>query len=407
MKIAILFDRFGPYHIARIRGAMDKASVLALEGAPQRAVYDWVKPDLPDGLAYAALTRNHGEETDAALVCQRLEECVLPFAPDAVALAGWSNMITLATLRWCQSRGIPTVCMSETNAWDFERKWLAERVKKGIVAHYGAGLTTNDSQTDYLVSLGLDRDRVFRGYNAVDNDYFRAEAKKWRALPGLPPELADSMPEAARGRYFLASNRFIEKKNLLRLLDAYAQFRAERGDDPADWPLVLLGDGELRTEIEAKIESLALGKFVHLPGFLQVDALPRYYATAGAFIHASTTEQWGLVINEAMASGLPVAASKRCGATQFLIEDGHTGFAFDPFETQDITRALGGLAASSANASMLEAAAKKVAEVSPAQFGIGLAGAAKAAIAEKARPNLIERAALDLAIARAARNERT
>lgn len=402
MKIAVLFDRFGPYHVARMRGAMQFAEVIAVEGAPHRATYDWDPPKLPKGLKHCVLTRAAGEEADAALVHRRLDELVLPHAPDTLALAGWSDTISLAALRWARERGIAAVCMSETNAWDFDRKPWVEAIKRGIVAHYGAGLATNDSQVDYLVSLGIARERVFRGYNAVDNAYFREAAEKWRAQPGLPPEIAGTVPDAARGRYFLGSNRFIEKKNLLRLLDAYAAFREGRADDPADWPLVLLGDGEMRGAIEAKIAQLGLGDMVHLPGFLQVEALPHYYATAGAFVHASTTEQWGLVVNEAMASGLPVAVSNRCGSTQFLIEDGVTGFAFDPFDTADITRALSCLASLGSDNALVAAASVKVEEVSPEKFGEGLAAAAQAAIAHEAKPGFLDRRALDLAIARMA-----
>jgi glycosyltransferase involved in cell wall biosynthesis len=406
MKIAILFDRFGPYHIARMRGAMAHAEVLAVEGAPHRAVYDWAAPDLPDGLHYTALTEKPGEEVDAGLVAQRLDERVGPFQPDAIALAGWSNMVTLAALRWANARRIPAICMSETNDWDFERKWLSEAIKKGVVAHYGAGLATNDSQVNYLVSLGLKPASVFRGYNAIDNAYFRDAAVHWRAQAGLPPEIAGKVPDAARGRYFLASNRFIAKKNLARLIDAYAAFRKARDDDPADWPLVLLGDGELRSEIEAQIKRLQLSAFVHLPGFLQVDALPRYYATAGGFVHASTTEQWGLVVNEAMASGLPVAVSDRCGSTQFLIEDGVTGFTFSPYDSDAITSALARLANMDDPAPLIAAASAKVDEVSPAKFGEGMAQAAETAQARPGQPGFLARRALDLAIARAAYSER-
>lgn len=407
MKIAILFDRFGPYHVARIRGAMQHADVLAVESAPHRAIYDWDRPELPGGLAHVALTDIQGEETDPGVISMRLDERVLPSRPDAIAICGWATAIDLATLRWARERGIPAICMSETNSWDFKRKPLTEAAKRGIVAHYSAGLATNDSQVDYLASLGLPRETIFRGYNAVDNAYFREAAAKWRAEPGLPPEIAGSVPEAARGRYFLASNRFIEKKNLIRLLEAYAAFRQARGDDPADWPLVLLGDGELRPRIEARIEQLGLSTFVHLPGFLQVEALPRYYATAGGFVHASTTEQWGLVINEAMASGLPVAVSSRCGSTQFLIEDGVTGFAFDPFDTDDIARALTRLAGLKDRQALIGAANERVELVSPEKFGEGLMRAARAARENRTRPGFLSRRALDFAIARTAFAERS
>ncbi len=53
---------------------------------------------------------------------------------------------------------------------------------------------------------------------------------------------------------------------------------------------------------------------------------------AGAFVHASTTEQWGLVVNEAMAAGLPVLVSERCGCAPDLVRDGVNGFTFDPYD---------------------------------------------------------------------------
>src|SRR5208337_5127598 len=74
----------------------------------------------------------------------------------------------------------------------------------------------------------------------------------------------------------------------------------------------------------------------HLPGFKQYEELPAYYGLAGAFVHASTAEQWGLVANEAMASGLPVLVSNRCGCATELVEEGRNGFAFDPENVEQL-----------------------------------------------------------------------
>jgi 1,2-diacylglycerol 3-alpha-glucosyltransferase len=406
MKIGILFDRFGPYHIARFRGAMAHAEVLAIEGAPHRSIYGWTPPSLPKGLDYVALTKAKGEELDRVLIERRLDEQVAPWRPDSIALPGWSNLITLTALRWCRKNGIPAICMSETNSWDFKRGLAKEQLKRGIVAQFGGGLATNTSQMNYLAKLGLPAAAIFSGYNAIDNDYFSAAAGKWRRMPSLPSEIAECIPAEAKGCYFLASNRFIPKKNLIRLLKAYAAFRADRGKDPADWPLVLLGDGEMRDEIEALVAKLGIQSHVYLPGFLQLDALVRYYGTAGAFIHVSTTEQWGLVINEAMAAGLPVAASNRCGATHYLIEDGVTGYSFDPLSTDEIKEALMKLAALPADSEMLRHARAKVDELRPERFGDGLIKAAQAALENSSKPGLLSRIALDLSILRAAWNER-
>ena len=77
-----------------------------------------------------------------------------------------------------------------------------------------------------------------------------------------------------------------------------------------------------------------------LPGFKQYDELPAYYGCAAAFVHVSLTEPWGLVVNEAMASGLPVVVSRRCGCAADLVEEGKNGFVVDPMDSDGIARAL-------------------------------------------------------------------
>src|SRR5439155_16698329 len=120
------------------------------------------------------------------------------------------------------------------------------------------------------------------------------------------------------------------------LLRGFAGYRKAAGPDP--WDLVLLGDGPLRPEVDRLIGELGLTGAVHLPGFQQYPDLPTYYGLAGAFVHASTSEPWGLVVNEAMAAGLPVLVSDRCGCAPDLVADGVNGFTFAP---QDHARLAG------------------------------------------------------------------
>src|SRR5207248_5879043 len=104
------------------------------------------------------------------------------------------------------------------------------------------------------------------------------------------------------------------------------------------WDLVLLGDGPLRETLNTQLSTLNLHSHVHLPGFKRYDELPVYYALAKAFVHASTTEQWGLVVNEAVASGLPVIVSERCGCVPELVNG--NGFTFDPFAEHELAELL-------------------------------------------------------------------
>lgn len=399
MKAAIMFEKFGPYHVARIKGAMSFAEVLAIESAPHSGTYEWERPYMSPDMSAVALTSNAGEERDVSFLEHRIDEVLTAFRPDVVALSGWAFLADLVALKFCRRNGIPTICMSETNPWDFARHPVLEKAKKGIVAHFSAGITTSQSQMAYLTGLGLPEEAVFSGYNVIDNDYFRSSAARWRNASSFPPAKARDLPVDSRGRYFLASSRFVPKKNLVRLLEAYSMFRASREDDPSDWPLVILGDGEQRAEIESKISQLGIAPYVHLPGFLQVDALPQYYGSAGAFIHASTTEQWGLVINEAMAAGLPVAASNRCGATEYLIETEVSGFAFDPYSVCEIALTMTKIAALERRGELIDAALKSVDRLRPETFGRALVSAGVVAQEKPAIPGRISAAMLDLAIA--------
>ena len=104
------------------------------------------------------------------------------------------------------------------------------------------------------------------------------------------------------------------------------------------WDLVLLGDGPLRETLNSQLSTLNLTERVHLPGFKPYDELPAYYGLANAFVHASTTEQWGLVVNEAIASGLPVIVSNRCGCAPELVNG--NGFTFDPANEDELATQL-------------------------------------------------------------------
>ena len=79
---------------------------------------------------------------------------------------------------------------------------------------------------------------------------------------------------------------------------------------------------------------------VFFPGFRQIDELPRFYAHAGCFVHPAMEEPWGLVINEAMACGLPVLSSRNVGAAEELVENGVNGWTFDPTDVQGLARLL-------------------------------------------------------------------
>ncbi len=250
-----------------------------------------------------------------------------------------------------------------------------EAVKRRVVGLFGAALVGGAPHRAYARSLGMSDDAVFYGYDAVDNSHFAGGASAARATAGTWRE-ALGLPE----RFFLAVSRFVEKKNLIRLLDAYACYR--RTTTGSCWSLVVLGDGALRSTIEAQVRGLRLDEHILLGGVKQYDELPIYYGLASAFVHASTTEQWGLVVNEAMASGLPVLVSERCGCVPDLVRDGVNGFTFDPYDVEALAGLMQRVAAMTDEQrhAMGQASQRIIADWGPERFADGLMRAVQVAM---------------------------
>jgi len=395
-KVAVIFHRLGPYHFARLRAAGKLLSVTAIETSGADQTYAWDLISGSDGFERVTLfEKADAQKLPAREAAQRMNSALDKIQPEIVVTPGWSDKSALAAIRWCGRKRVPAVVMSESTVWDEPRKPWKEIIKRQIVGLASAALAGGTPHAEYLAQLGMARDRIFLGYDAVDNDFFAQGAKKQNLKPetrkaesgeegtdnqksvGGGLESGDrrlEMKNAESGKqlglpekYFLASARFIEKKNLPRLMEAFARYRElaanaeelkpetlkaestssglqpsspQSGEGHAPWDLVLLGDGDLRSSLESQVSSLKLQHCVLLPGFKQYPELPTYYAHAGAFIHASTTEQWGLVVNEAMASGLPVLVSNRCGCAPDLVQEGVNGFTFDPYEVEQLAQLM-------------------------------------------------------------------
>jgi glycosyltransferase involved in cell wall biosynthesis len=375
-KLAIFFDRFGPYHIARIGAVARQFDVLGVEFFGVSDAYAWDRVDV--GEAFDRNTLFAGKqrpEVTASQLYRAIAAQLSAYGADVVAVPGWAHTGSLAAMLWCGQNNTPVIMMSETSKKDFKRSYWKELPKRRIVSQCSAGLVGGPEHRAYLASLGLSEDRIFLGYDVVDNEHFREGAYQVRREDDKK-RAKRNLPET----YFLASCRFIPKKNLPRLIMAYKTYRQQVPSHEA-WDLVLLGDGEERTFIERKIQTLDLTDVVHMPGFKQYHDLPAYYGLAGAFVHASTREQWGLVVNEAMAAGLPVLVSDRCGCAGSLVEHGSNGFVFDPYNIDALAEAMLVIASDSDARQRMGARSKDIIrEWGPDRFGSGMQKAVKSAL---------------------------
>jgi len=342
-KIAILFDNIGPYHAARINAASEVCDLLAIELGSNSSEYAWERAEAKNARRITINEAGSSDELSLQDLKKRLASILSNFSPEVVFVPGWNSRGALLSLDWSAKHGVPSVVMSESTEMDMPRSIFKEWIKSNVIAGFSAGLVGGSPHQSYLERLGMNRSRIFQGYDVVDNEYFTNKANEIRRF-----ELEFRRSLGFSGNFFLASARFLRKKNLFGLIKAYASYRqmfAEyvnrqknefKSKDSlgelltTHWDLVILGDGPLRRELEDMRADLKLVDSIHFPGFQQYHILPAYYALAKVFIHPSTVEPWGLVVNEAMAAGLPVIVSNRCGCASDLVKEGINGWTFNP-----------------------------------------------------------------------------
>jgi 1,2-diacylglycerol 3-alpha-glucosyltransferase len=364
LKAALLFCNYGPYHLARIQGFHDRAKsknwqIMGIELARTEEEYPW-KIDikcLPFPI-HSVITNKAVEKSFPPQLLIRLWHLLDQLQPDVIAIAGYARPAMLAALLWAKQHHKPTILFSETTESDFARATWREQIKRKIINQYQAALVGGQPQKRYLMQLGMPENAIFCGYNIVGNEAFH-------------PDHIQHLPSPHDRPYFLAINRFVTKKNLPALINAYSTYHQLAGDRA--WDLILCGDGHHRTQLEQQILDLNLTAHVHLPGFLQQDQLLPYFAHAQCFIHTSTHEQWGLVVNEAMAAGLPVLVSDRCGCAEDLVIEGANGFTFDPYKPEELTHLMLRMSSGDVDqAAMGQAALQHIQQFSPSYFADGL-----------------------------------
>jgi glycosyltransferase involved in cell wall biosynthesis len=382
-RLVIQWPSFGPYHVARLnaaRSALDPegVEVIGLAISDHDKAYLWSQANANQETDCVVFRGSAYAELPAVPMCHGIACALARLQPDVVAANGYSSSDALTMLAWSCAHRRGVILMSESKDDDARRIRWREWFKRCIVRRYGAALCGGQPQRGYLLQLGMQGERIFDGYDVVDNDFFqrgadeaRREPERYRTLPGL------ASPEP----YLLASARFLPRKNLDGLLRAYARYREMAGAQQSEqvWRLVILGDGVERERLCQLIAADEIAG-VTFAGVHRSEELPAYYGLASAFVHAARQEQWGLVVNEAMAAGLPVLVSDRCGCVPDLVCEGLNGFTFDPDDEGSLARLIHRMSSGAVDLAALgEASRRHIAAWGVERFGRGICGAWRAA----------------------------
>ena len=396
MRIVLFWDYFGPYHFARLAGAVLAShktghTVSGLELAGKSATYAWKREKPPGHIKFTTLFPNAvSEEVKTFNVFLAVRRYLLSTPADVLFVPSyWPAYVFAATLA-ARSCGIKVVIMAESHYATGRNDGFMVIVKRLLVKLYSSAMVGGSAQRSFFRYLGMPESHIFDGYDVVDNNYFSIQSdlvrKNDAALRNqykLPP------------RYILSLGRFVTKKNLPVLLRAYEI--ASRHGKINGVHLVFVGSGYQKDVLTLLASQSGLPVYdhsghysdelimekpygVHFHPFAQIEQTPVYYSLAECFVLPSRSEEWGLVVNEAMACACPVVVSRLVGCSYDLVEQGLTGFRFNPDNADELAWYLEAICEKSDLRNSLAIATRRhVLEWGPERFGRNVIGAAVAA----------------------------
>ncbi|MGL4463609.1 MAG: glycosyltransferase family 4 protein [Planctomycetia bacterium] len=247
------------------------------------------------------------------------------FQPSYVVVYGYNQLTHWLAFRWCKRAGVPFALRSDSNVHLDHGTSLQTRLRRCLVRRVvrrAAGvLAVGSANADYWRSYGATERQIFSAPYAVDNARVAAAA-------GARSVDADGLVR------LLYVGRLIPRKRVDLLVEAFNRLSVDR---PVS--LTVVGDGPERAKLEG-MQTESARRRTQWIGREPNDAALARYGAADLFVLPSQYEPWGLVVNEAMAGGLPVVAHRHCGAALDLVDDGRTGRLLDELSVDALTSTL-------------------------------------------------------------------
>jgi glycosyltransferase involved in cell wall biosynthesis len=253
-------------------------------------------------------------------------------SPQVIICGGYNYLASWEALLWARRRRVAFVLWSESNKYDARRKrsWI-EALKVYFLRHCDRFVVPGKASFEYLTSLGSPAADISVAPNAVDNRLFASEAEIAHANATAVRQKLKLPP-----RYILFVGRLVPEKGVFDLLQAYAGLESAVKSEVG---LVFAGDGVSKEELMQRAKAISAGT-VCFPGFAQREDVAGLYALAELLVLPTHTEPWGLVVNEAMACGLPVIVTSVAGSSHDLIEDGWNGYVVPPRDPEKLKFAI-------------------------------------------------------------------
>ncbi|MEP7168431.1 MAG: glycosyltransferase family 4 protein [Bacteroidota bacterium] len=254
-----------------------------------------------------------------------ISKIISQYQPDKIIVSGFS----LATIKiWIRSFFQKTEYIIWSGAWEFPGRldsWGRKFQRRLLIRRAFAFVSYGSKAKEYLIKMGASEEKVFIAINTVDTNFFSGETKKIRS----------ALTKVGK-KHLIYIGYLVPRKNVSKLIEIIHELSKTRNDFVLD----ILGDGNEKDALEKVVEEKKLNDVIKFHGFIQKQDLPKYLAISCCFLFQTDFDVWGLVVNEAMAAGVPVMSSINAAATFDLIEDGETGFATDYNNKSDVLQKI-------------------------------------------------------------------
>ncbi|MCU0467074.1 MAG: glycosyltransferase family 4 protein [Arcicella sp.] len=269
------------------------------------------------------------EEVGLVQKIKGIIKSIKTFKPDIVNLTGYYDVASWVVLFYCRLKGIKMVLSNESTQGDHSREQHKELIKSLIIRQFDGYFNFGTLSKNYLISLGGKPEKMLVNRNCVDNEALK------KIYDSYYPQRNTIQQKIGTAKHnFIFVGRLIEFKNLFKFLEAF-----KNTSPKPDWGIIILGDGELKP----KLQQYAVEKNIPNVQFLKGvswQEVPQYLAISDVLVLPSYSEPWGLVVNEAMACGLPVLVSEKCGCAIDLVQNEKNGYTFSPSDTEELSNLM-------------------------------------------------------------------
>lgn len=269
------------------------------------------------------------------------------YRPDFLLVWGWSDPTAILAFLAARLMRISLFMVTDSSFPILQKdknpkSRMIGIIKRCLVRMPHFFLAQGKSAQDYLLSLGASRERIKEMHlNCLETEHWQLQAaiarsgnQKIKAELGIQEK-----------RLILYVGRLIPGKGLEILLEAYAELnRLLEGVG-----LLIVGDGPLKEVIESQCRILGLSK-VFFHGSRPYEELAKYYGISDCLVLPTYSDQWPLVVLEALACGLPVVTTERCGSVPDLITGHDTGLVVKHCDSESLAEALSEILTLPANA---------------------------------------------------------